>query len=566
MLAASALAVHDESTQQRYAQLDSLQAEVDALTGVEALLERVSLTPPAATSNGQTQRSLAEEEEQLAVIAQLDAILASLQTTAADVSQQSNQKPQPTQETDADEDDLTFLTQLTRSGAPRDTADRFIEDDSQSLSIDGAVRQLDSHEPADEFAATEPVAPVPSQSLSNEAPLSDGEGFRLSRSEAERVAAIDALLTAVAAEERQGKKRRFVHIRSSAQSRQRAQAGVDENRASNLPRLVKAPGRSQPTRYTPPQAPLIDSTAAQAPNHTSLPLADDYCVDERRRLSAVESELALLAAPPTHSLAGDECVHEWLPLEAAPQADAELAATPASKLHACTRLPAEQSWLYVQSLRDLYTSSASSHWQAQHDDEASPLGWLDAAEADGSEEGAEQLDSAIERDSILPDTDNEEEYEQGQEQGREEKQQTSSALAWQRIKRLPAAPSSPKQPNRSPQLDERLFEAASSDSAIDGADLEGRGGSAALTLEARERHAAASSDAARRRVRRLLVEAEQRKQTVRQPAADGAHGHSAGVKAPTSSRVRTSEERDASAVQRKTVGVLAMLPQRPPTR
>ena len=596
MLATDATA----SRQQQQQQPDSLAAELDALTDVEALLHRYRLQPtvplPAA------EQSLAAEERQLAVIAQLDVILRSLQATTGsqprsahntapaqlDDSAVSEQWQQPIERADADEDDLTFLTQLVRSNRPpqqqqseSDTRRGAGEEEEHKESLTSSEAAYPATAVDERAAESEQRAQAQTQTWAREAVLEDGEGFRLSGSEARRLTAIDELLMSLQREEREGKKRRFVQVRGSA-SRQSGQPSKSEVRRSSLPTLSKPAvhaqarihrtGRQQSGAVAQPVGAASTHSAGSwnSESQPSLPAAYYGCsLDDRQRLSAVDAQLAALTALQAHT-GGDEQFCDWLPLDSSPaeQWDEPTASNSSGSSSGSVLvrppLPAEQSWLYVSRLRDLYPPPQQPAQQRDDD----PFGWLDSVDDDSSTAAAERLDQHIERDSILPTTDSEDDDEASDE--KQQQQQRTSAMAWHSIRALPAAPAPSEAATGSLHTDRptALTWALSADSLSDSGSSEGAHGRAGETLAERERHTAASSEAARRRVRRLIAEVEQRKQ--QQHASHGGglvEGGSAVSVAGRTVRVRTSEERSGGALQRKAASVqLSALPQRPPTR
>ena len=561
-------------------QLDSLAAEVDALTAVEALLQRYG-THDAGGAVGSAHSPDKYEQRQLDAIAQHDFILDAMQSQSQSQSkaQSSQQSPiddaqatgsdsQEAQDSESEEDaDLTFITQSVRS--PPSTQHDIHAEQRDSVQSDTSDTAHCPPSPS----APQQAQQTHAQPVAWEAQMGDGEGFRLSASEAVRVADIDAILAALQSEEREGKKRRFVRVCSRA-STQRVKASSDERRTSNLPSVSKPHSfqsrlsGSAPAPTASAASLSLSSTLSGAAGPSPL-LADEYCVNERHRLTALDEQLASFAALQPLSDSGEEECDEWLPLEECSQ-QPELSAATVSNRTVRPRVPAEQSWLYVNRLRDLYPASDAhtQQLQSQRDDD-DPFSWLDAVDVDGRGPAVEQLDRVIERNSILHDTDSEDDDDEAAQA------QRTSGTAWQAVKALPAAPFPPDLLANTDQTDHshvlhspKAASAAASSSSSAGALEEALSGAGGATLAERERRAAASSEAARHRVKRLIAEAEERKQAVQsqqQQSPASVESGSGGSLFGRVARVRTSEERSSGTLQRKAASVLlSALPGRPP--
>ena len=226
--------------------LPSLSAELDALGDVSALLQRYTVAP---SPNEQSQSN---EERQLEAIAQLDVVLNALQrqqrhrhTQHVDEHQQ-----QPNESADSDNDDQTFLTQLASHTPTRSqqSQQRVGEEHKEAFySSDASPQPVAVEDDLDDDGAHYAEAAVAQQDVYE---LGDGEGFRLSSTEAQRVADIDALLASLADEERAGKKRRFVHVRYSANTHRGQSSSKHAGGAkSGLPAVAK-PNRGAQQRHS----------------------------------------------------------------------------------------------------------------------------------------------------------------------------------------------------------------------------------------------------------------------------------------------------------------------------
>ena len=529
-------------------QLDSLAAEVDSLTDIRALLGRYGSTQSADSVKG-TAHALSDEEHQLAVIAQLDSILDSLHSTSHAATQphshssQSEQQQWPVERSDADDDDLTFITQLTWRN----------EQHQDSVITGGSSQPLTASTQAE--SQCEP--PVQQQPHSVEAVLRDEEGFRMTVREADRVAAIDTLLAALQCEEREGRKRRFVRIRGRARQ-QSSQPNKSDKRHHSLPTLFKASSCISATGATSahPAAALSPSSASSSDVTDPTPPSIDC------QLLALDAQLANFNAAQSED--------DWLPLEY-DQPDCNVSWTAASSsssnIHGRPPLPPEQPWLYVSRLRDMYPllpRPYQPHTQQSSDED--PFSWLDGLDEEGGQAAEEQLDRAIEQDSILPHTDSEDDGEV-----EEKKQQTSNAVRRSSVA-LPAPPPPLTTLPSAVHVDNNTMHAATTSSFVSSRGVQRAHGKVGATLAEREQYVAATSDAARRRVKRLIAQAEERKQAARQQQqphgtqSGAVEGHSTASPSSRTIRVRTSEERSGGALPRKGASGLPLaLPQRPPT-
>ena len=480
------------------------EAELAKIAELDQLLERLTAASAAYDSH----------------IASLPFLSSSTHSTDSAVPTPTLSDPAAHDAPDSDEDDeqsRTFITAVySQEAAPRSSSSH--EEQKETLTIPPSDDDVRRSSHVDEVDDEQPMPPVE---------LRAGEGFTLTATEAARLGQIDALIAGLQADEKEGKRRRFItrravrpqRVRDSADNERgdakamqeggRPRRGAREDGKAKLPSIASS--ASQPPPIVPAGAPpSADGTASSYVESLSALLDSCLSSGERQRYEDIEARLAQLSASP-----------------ADPIVDVGLTATDADDQRGPDeRRVAFDADAYLHSIHPQPSLAFSSlrEWYAK--DGAAPRGppaadgddydWLDE-QRDGEEEAA--MDEREVAESVLPDSDDDD-----------------HSARWKQLKALPLAPD--------PDADAKAEDEEPSD--------------AHSSIDERAEATAAGTEATKRRVRRLIGETEERKR--RLTAADTARGTEPSRKDGMGRRVRTSDE---SRKPRSAVHLSALSGRRP---
>ena len=475
------------------------------------------------------------EEAELQKIAELDALLDRL-TAAASRSTQPTPSPPlppilPTAAADAhpplpppsslpiaaddDEDEqTTFITAISAREAAAQQRPAVEEEEKEALTLPAQGDEVEGQGVEERVGGFRMTA---------------GEGFTLTPNEVSQLSEIDALIAALQADEKAGKRRRFtLKHRSRLQRSEQQQAGaVDtakvpsrkEVRGQDGARSKKGRGTDRgrdgvdsqsklPSILPPPQLP---PPAPSAPTPASIPAPSSYidslsallddCLShgERQRLDDIEARLSRTSEPSDDAMAAyDEVGAGGMGAEE-DRFEVFDADTYLKAIH-------QQPSLTVSSLSEWYGKAQEGGatqggpkrlTNAGADNDA--YAWMDAG-LDADDEATRAIDDAEAANSVLPDSDDEQ-----------------LDAVWSHLQSLAPAPDPAEE--KEGEAWELLF-------------------APQLSVDERAQAALAGAEAARQRVQRLMREAEERKRRLSGPATV----HTGAVQG-ANRRVRTSDER-----------------------
>ena len=530
----------------------SAAAQARERDGVQELGEAgsmaVSAESMAAQLDGVAIGLRYSEEAEMRKIAELDALLDRLTAASSPRTATAHRTPQQHTPATATAETSSPLTHHTPPTAADDD-----DDDEQTTFITAIhtrepVAQLPHPREEEEKEALTLHAQPLREELEDEDTgervsryrVSAGEGFTLSSHEEGRMRHIEGLISALQADEKAGKRRRFVRRQRSGSRlpRREERAGVvDTEKPSNKKEGKEKDGeRSRKGRRedrgrdvdssrsrlpailpTPQQPPIAAAAAsgvtASAPSSSSsspssyldsLASLLDGCLSngERQRLDDIDARLSRTSDSPADAMAAYDDV-------GAGSTEGGEAGDQYERFDADAYLKAihhHQPSLTVSSLSDWYghPHRNTQRSEDEHGTETAnaadgdPYEWMDAG-LDLEDEATRAMDDAEAADSVLPDSDDDE-----------------RDAVWSHLQSLAIAPDPSEE-------------------------KEGEGGRLLFaqqpSLEERAQATQAGAEAARQRVQRLVREAEERKRRLSGTAASDAQSAQGAER-----RVRTSDE------------------------